>query len=139
MADILILVSLTSFLSSKIKRILNEASEANLNADKRILKCTPFLHRVYSIMKIHGFVLFTLQLNRSGIMNLETMEIVIGAGKYFHIFCPYILSGGNILCVEGLFSQMLHAHCEHLQGFTGVSQPTQDRSCHSPFYEPFKP
>ena len=50
MADIFLfafkLASLTSFLSSKIKRIfhLNEASEANLNADKRILKCQPFLH-----------------------------------------------------------------------------------------------
>ena len=25
---------------------MNEASEANLNVDKRILKCTPFLHKV---------------------------------------------------------------------------------------------
>ena len=42
---------LTSFLSSKMKRIFhwNEASEANLNAHKRILKCQPFLHRVYFI------------------------------------------------------------------------------------------
>ena len=46
MADILIF----SFLSSKNLKeyfTLNEASEANLNADKRILKCQPFLHKVY--------------------------------------------------------------------------------------------
>ena len=27
---------------------MNEASDANLNADKRILKCQPFLHRAYA-------------------------------------------------------------------------------------------
>ena len=34
-----------------MKRIFhwNEASEANLNANKRILKCQAFLHRVYFI------------------------------------------------------------------------------------------
>ena len=30
----------------------NEASKANLNADKRILKSPPFLHRVYSVMPL---------------------------------------------------------------------------------------
>ena len=27
--------------------VVSEASEVSLNADKRILKCQPFLHRVY--------------------------------------------------------------------------------------------
>ena len=48
------LTTVTSFLSSKIKEYftLKEASKANLNADKRILKCQPFLHEVYKISRI---------------------------------------------------------------------------------------
>ena len=43
------LALLTSFLGAKMKGYftLNEASRDNLNADKRILTCQPFLHKVY--------------------------------------------------------------------------------------------
>ena len=56
MADILIFFCFhsnkpcwTSFLSSKTKEYFtfNEASEAYLNARKRIWKCQPFLNKVY--------------------------------------------------------------------------------------------
>ena len=38
--------------NSKEYFIWNKVSEANLNADKRILKCQPFIHRVYATVFI---------------------------------------------------------------------------------------
>ena len=62
MADILIFFCLHSsqtnlvleFKDQKSYFTLNEASQANLNADKRILKCQPFLYQVYlSSLSLH--------------------------------------------------------------------------------------
>ena len=43
---------LLEFKNQKNIFALNEASGANLNTDKRILKCQPFLHKVYTLQTL---------------------------------------------------------------------------------------